>query len=66
MSEQQIAEKLAEEIDRLSEACARGIVGDRTVDGVPIAAYAIVAPRCMVYCQPLIPERDIFIDFCLN
>jgi hypothetical protein len=66
MSEQQTREALEERITTMSAECVRGIVGDRTIDGVPIAAYARVAPNCIMFCQPLIPERDIFIDFCLN
>lgn len=66
MSDQQTREALEERITIMSAECERGIVGDRSVNGVPIAAYARIAPNCLVYCQPLIPEREIFLDFCLN
>lgn len=66
MSAEQIHAKLEERIATMSQECDRRIVGDRTIGGIPFAAYALVAPQCVLYCQPLIPERDIFIDFCLN
>lgn len=66
MSDQQIHEELERSLFTLSSECKRGIVGERTFHGIPIAGYARVAPNCIVYCQPLIPERDIFLDFCLN
>lgn len=68
MNEQQhkIMQKVEETIIQRSMDCKRGIVGERTINGIPIAGYARVAPDCLLYCQPLIPERDIFLDFCLN
>jgi len=66
MSEQQIIEKVSEEIVHRSETCERGIIGMRFHGDDPIGGYALVAPDCIMYAQPLVPERDIFIDFCLN
>jgi hypothetical protein len=66
MSEKQIHAKLEETIMTMSAECQRGIVGERTINGIPFAAYARVAPNCLLYCQPLVPERDNFIDICLN
>ncbi len=63
-----IDEKIADVISLQSATCVRGVSSiaiDRKTDK-PIGALAIVAPRCVVFCQPLQPERDIFIDVCLN
>ena len=64
-----IMAKVEKEIIARSEQCERGIVGDRTMDGVPIAAYVRVAPNCILYVQPLNPfddDADLFLEFCLN
>jgi hypothetical protein len=66
MKAAQVERKIAEAITQLSAECERGIVGERTVDGIPIACYVRLAPNCIAYVQPLVPEQDIFIDICLN
>lgn len=64
MSEQQMIEAVSGKIMERSAECQRGIVGDRTLNGIPIAAYVRVAPDCLLYVQPL--GDDFVIELCLN
>jgi hypothetical protein len=66
MDADKLMEVVAAAIMFKSANCDRKIVGHREFNGVPIGGYAIVAPDCIQYVQPLDTERDIFIDFCLN
>ena len=68
MSAKQIEERVAAECVARSEACERGMfaIGVHPVTGEPVAGLALVAPACIMFCMPLVPEQDIFIDYCLN
>ena len=58
--------QIAKAIIARSENCQRGIVGDRSIGGIPIGAYVRVAPDCLLYVQPCGDEGEFFIELCLN
>lgn len=63
-----VDEQIAKELHTQSKECERGIIGigaDR-ITGEPICALALIGPHCVLFTQPVVPEREIFIDICLN
>lgn len=63
-----VDEKIAKELMEQSADCEREVfaVGTDPITGIPVAALALVGPRCVVFSKPVMIEREIFIDVCLN
>jgi len=68
MSDQQIMERVAEEIRTRSDECERGVIaiGCDPFTGEPVAAMALIGPNNVVFTLPVDPERGVFLDFNLN
>jgi len=68
MSEAAIIERVTGEIRKRYDECERGVIaiGVDPFTGAPVAGLALIAPDCVMFTMPVLPEEGVFIDVCLN